>query len=521
MKRSTCFAAVLVFAALGFAVTDASAAPNVNSAVLHLRIWNDDPGSVVTWGNTYSRPPDAGGIWIQDSSLDGGGVGGWANRHMWRFSENTITNAIFSNYDGFEISTDLVLTGPAASEAALEVGPWWWPDVGGGLTVITNEGEPNTWSEIAAFGGRMPFYNFTWNHGVTYTKGDTIGLSMVYVPPGTVRGFVKYSVTQGGDVYTSGWLGFDMANPAEDPPHGLWGILNDAEVGGIFMPKINVNDPNNWSHGDFGNITYAPLAELTSLDLDIKPGSCPNSFNRGSHGVLPVALLGRPDFDVTTVDLASISLSRADGIGGSVAPHEGPPGPHSVFADVGTPFYGGWCDCDELEGDGITDLSMKFTTDDVVAALLLDELVPGALVELVLTGELDDGHEFIAGDCVRLVPPGTPPGLLAIASNSPGAWIDVGPLDQQLDGGGFADFERTFPRGWEVTLNAEATLDGGLAFSHWEINGVREPSTSETLSIVVSRGRTTIEAIYISGIPAPPTPTPSPTPEPAPVSEIR
>ena len=58
----------------------------------------------------------------------------------------------------------------------------------------------------------------------------------------------------------------------------------------------------------------------------------------------------------------ALRLSRADGVGGEVAPNEGPPGPHSVFADVATPFEGVPCDCHALLGDGQVDLSMKFRT---------------------------------------------------------------------------------------------------------------------------------------------------------------
>jgi hypothetical protein len=61
------------------------------------------------------------------------------------------------------------------------------------------------------------------------------------------------------------------------------------------------------------------------VDIDVKCGSCPNSWNRDSNGVLPVAVLGREDFDVTQIDLASVTIRRADGTGGSVGPNEGPP----------------------------------------------------------------------------------------------------------------------------------------------------------------------------------------------------
>ncbi len=150
------------------------------------------------------------------------------------------------------------------------------------------------------------------------------------------------------------------------------------------------------------------VVELAGIaaGLDIKPGSCPNSFNPNSNGVLPVALVGSDSFDVLDVDLSTVLLSRADGLGGSVAPNEGPPGPHSVFADVATPFDGEPCGCHDLAGDGIDDLSMRFKSQEVVAALELNDLPPGALVELCVSGELLDGTEFEACDCIRVVPPG-------------------------------------------------------------------------------------------------------------------
>ena len=73
--------------------------------------------------------------------------------------------------------------------------------------------------------------------------------------------------------------------------------------------------------------------EVTGF-LDIKPGSCPNPFNRHGNGVLPVALVGTVEFDVAQVDLSTLRLSRADGVGGSVAPNDGPPGPRSMIKDA-------------------------------------------------------------------------------------------------------------------------------------------------------------------------------------------
>lgn len=69
------------------------------------------------------------------------------------------------------------------------------------------------------------------------------------------------------------------------------------------------------------------------VDVDIKPGSCPNPLNLKSKGVLPVAVLGTEEFDVTTIDPLSILLSREE-VEEGVAPIR------SDYEDVATPFEG-------------------------------------------------------------------------------------------------------------------------------------------------------------------------------------
>jgi hypothetical protein len=130
--------------------------------------------------------------------------------------------------------------------------------------------------------------------------------------------------------------------------------------------------------------------------FDIKPGSCPNPFNRNSRGILPTALLGTMDFDVTMVDPFSLSVARADGVGGMVYPWR------FNYEDVATPFMGDLCDCHELEADGYMDMTIKFKTQQLVSELMLDGLT-GEL-ELVLSGTLWDGTPFTANDCIWFVP---------------------------------------------------------------------------------------------------------------------
>lgn len=119
-----------------------------------------------------------------------------------------------------------------------------------------------------------------------------------------------------------------------------------------------------------------------------------NPLNRRSQGVLPVALLGTVNLDVSLVDVSSVVIARVDGVGGSAVPQQGPPGPRPVLADVGTPLDDSPCSCHDSAGDGILDLAMKFRTADVVANLQLSDLASGDLVELVLSGKLLDGTPF-------------------------------------------------------------------------------------------------------------------------------
>ena len=65
-----------------------------------------------------------------------------------------------------------------------------------------------------------------------------------------------------------------------------------------------------------------------AVPVDIKPQSCPNPLNCKTQGLLPVAILGTADFDVTTLDVFSIQLA-------GVAPLR------SALEDVATPTSGG------------------------------------------------------------------------------------------------------------------------------------------------------------------------------------
>lgn len=129
------------------------------------------------------------------------------------------------------------------------------------------------------------------------------------------------------------------------------------------------------------------LQTPTTVALDIKPQSCPNSVNPNARGSLPIAILGMEGFDVSQIDTSSLLLDCA------VAPVA------TNLEDVGTPFSGFGCACSEEGPDGYADLTLKFNAQDVAAIL-----TGAAEQELTLSGTLLDGTPIEGRDCVRIVP---------------------------------------------------------------------------------------------------------------------
>jgi hypothetical protein len=114
--------------------------------------------------------------------------------------------------------------------------------------------------------------------------------------------------------------------------------------------------------------------------IDIRPGSVPNSINPGEEGTVPVAVLGSPVLDVTTIDPASIALNgmSVDTRGSGKAPK-----PAYSYEDVNS--------------DGFMDLVAHFR----VSSLGLT----GSETELQLSALTSDGQIILSADSVKIVPP--------------------------------------------------------------------------------------------------------------------
>ena len=118
------------------------------------------------------------------------------------------------------------------------------------------------------------------------------------------------------------------------------------------------------------HITAILTARLI-IDIDIKPGSDPNSINPRSKGVIPVAILTNQNFDATTVDVSTVVF----GPGGAPLAHNG--------------------HIEDVDGDGDNDLMLHFKTQKTG--------IQCGDTEATLSGETIDGQAIGGSDSVKTV----------------------------------------------------------------------------------------------------------------------
>jgi len=150
--------------------------------------------------------------------------------------------------------------------------------------------------------------------------------------------------------------------------------------------------------GNENGKVYCFATPVISVYVDIKPGSWPNPLNLASRGVLPVAICGTEDFDVTTIDPSTIKLTR-EGLDDGVSPIRWD------YEDVATPWTGEPGGGHALGGDGYLDLTLKFSTQEVRTTLGLDAFM-NQKIPLIITGNLKpeaDGTPFTGQDYVWIL----------------------------------------------------------------------------------------------------------------------
>ncbi len=241
-----------------------------------------------------------------------------------------------------------------------------------------------------------PGYSFTISIG-NYPWNESVGLGI-------------------GSTYKNNWKGIVFQDESgfliftELSGYSSIGLKIHVDESGVCTPYYWLNppdgfldpdDPDNWVRleGETSKIPVGIRYEISITSsttdqqpilIDIKPTSCPNPLNVKSKAVLPVAILGSDEFDVTDIDPASIRLE-------GIAPIR------SRVEDVSRPVVDRQdvCDCTTEAGDGFDDLILKFCTQSIIGSLGdvndVDDLV------LTLTGNLSDGTPIEGSDCVRIL----------------------------------------------------------------------------------------------------------------------
>jgi hypothetical protein len=279
--------------------------------------------------------------------------------------------------------------------------------------------------DITAISYCVAYYNYGVNERIFHNQQIYMSLTTdaVYSFPLPTRSTEGKTLVYDGDVH---WDGLGWQTITLDTPFYydgtsnlriMWDNWDGSNTGNVYWDAIYTNEdirnilcfsdtvfPSECPGGWYSyrvpiiRLHYEPVPPI-SIYFDIKPGSCPNPFNLYNEGVLPVAILGTEEFDVTTIDPATIEIKRS-GCKGTVSPLRWD------YEDVGTPYTGDdECGCHELENDGILDLTLKFDSQELINKLDLN-LEAGNTIPIIIEGELKDEYNSfrIEGqDCIWIV----------------------------------------------------------------------------------------------------------------------
>jgi hypothetical protein len=69
------------------------------------------------------------------------------------------------------------------------------------------------------------------------------------------------------------------------------------------------NDQDGVADCDDADCAGNPVCMSLQVRIDVKPGSYPNCFNVNGAGVIPVAILGSADFDVSRIDISTLTFA--------------------------------------------------------------------------------------------------------------------------------------------------------------------------------------------------------------------
>ncbi len=265
---------------------------------------------------------------------------------------------------------------------------------------------------------------------------------------------------------------------------GLWDT-HTLDVSSFFPNGVNtaanaeasaMNDCLTW-----GAQVISVKTALHSF-VDIKPGSCPNSFNVNNKGNLPVAILGSPGFNVSNINPSTVELNGVPATGGV------------SMSDVSTPFIGfknDCMDCNTLGPDGLMDRVFHFNSQDIGATL--GAVSTNDCIHMFLSGEFMDGTPFHGRDIVRIIgniaPKDAPTSVAAydlqLEQNSPNPVTDGTVFNFTLPDEGYVQLAVYNMLGQRVSTVVQGSQSAGSHSVSW--NGISDSGMRLTPGVYVYR----------------------------------
>jgi hypothetical protein len=256
----------------------------------------------------------------------------------------------------------------------------------------------------AVFGKRLVCaFSSMWDIRGVGPGNSTINarLSMEVVQDNAIRGFMSVGDITGGDFHHVAYTRqgttlrayrdgikesevittaiADLSNTEElraglSPCTGSGGNFFD----GTFLLTGELDEIKLYDRALSDSEIARAAATTITINIDIKPGSDPNSINLCSNGAVPVAILGSNTFDVGDVNIETLRFAEAS------VKVVGKKDPHSL------------CSVEDVDGDSIYDLVCHYVTADIAAS-------GGESTTATVNGELFDGTPIEGTDRINIV----------------------------------------------------------------------------------------------------------------------
>ncbi len=193
-------------------------------------------------------------------------------------------------------------------------------------------------------------------------------------PADIIVGATSPSGVPASDSAIQAFLNGATASDVADPSPTITNDAPDPFPLGITVVQFTATD-------DSGNAAFctAGVTVRVLVDIDIKPRGDPNSFNCGSKGVLPVAILGSAGFDATEVDRTTVTLKAPLNTVHALD--------KSLIKDV--------------NHDGFKDMVVYFSSKEVATEIGCP-LAQGTVVPVTIKGSTTDGTAFVGFDDLRI-----------------------------------------------------------------------------------------------------------------------